>query len=827
MPKAKASADKLARTNGACDLCGLALPAEPVPGASAGGTHRFCCNGCRQVFTILLQAAGTADPAAFRQSDLFRKCQESGIIPRSPGDLQQPAPSLEAASERTSRPSPEGLTLALKVENMWCPACAWLIETALLRAPGVLSAACNFVTDQLRVRYDPVATDPRRIAALIERFGYVTTQPGEIRDQNLRRREWSRFGISAFLTLNVMMLSYALYFGFFTDLSAESVASISWPMAVMSAGVLVYGGGPLFRRAWHGLSQAAFSMEALITVGTWSAFGVSSLNLLAGSLYLYYDTACMLITLVLLGKMLERRAKEQVRESLEGLLSLMPSKVRILTDEFPEGRFVAADRLTAGDLFRVVENEIVAADGVIVSGSGTTDDSTITGEPHPVAKKPGDTLRSGSRIHHGSFTVCADKIGADSTLGQILAVVQNTLSLKPSGGGRTEKILQGFVPAILALAAATGGGVWLAGRDVDAAVLRAVTVTVIACPCALGIAIPLARVAGLAIAARKGMLVRNFSAFERVEGVGTLVLDKTGTVTRGIWRLQEIVPLGAFTQEKALALASGLEQGASHPIALELLREARERHIRPERTAVVQAEPNGVSALWEGLEVKIGAAEFLSEEFVGQQLLLEAVRMRQASSSFVYLGAGGRPAAVFVFGDHLREGIESTVAELQRRGLRLILVSGDGVETTQNIGRRLGFTDSRGGRRPADKAELVSTLQRRGERVLMVGDGINDAPALAQADVSLAVFAGGSLGKEVADASLMRAEPAQITEFLDFSRALNRTIRGNLVLTFLYNACSIPVAMAGLVSPLVAACAMLLSSLSVIGNTYLFVRKHS
>jgi heavy metal translocating P-type ATPase len=827
MPKAKASADKPAKTNRACDLCGLALPAEHVEGASAGGLHRFCCTGCRQVFSILLQAAGTADPAAFRQSDLFRKCQESGIIPRSAEDLPRPAPAPEAASTETFLPSPEGLTLALKVENMWCPACAWLIETVLIRAPGVLSAACSFVADQLQVRYDPVATDPNRIAAVIERFGYVTALPGEIRDQKLQRREWIRFGISTFLTMNVMMLSYALYFGFFTDLPAESVASISWPMAVMSAGVLGYGGGPLFRRAWHGLTQAAFSMESLITVGALSAFGVSTLNLFAGSLHLYFDTACMLITLVLLGKMLERRAKEQVRESLEGLLSLMPSKVRILADAYPEGRFVAVDRLAAGDLFRVVENEIVAADGIVVSGSGTSDESSITGEPLPVVKKPGDTLRSGSRVHHGSFTVCADKVGAEATLGQILAVVQNTLTLKSPGGGRTEKILQWFVPAILLLAVATGGGVWLRGLGVDEAVLRAVTVTVIACPCALGIAIPLARVAGLALAARKGMLVRNFSAFERVESVDTLVLDKTGTVTRGAWRLQEIIPLGAFTREKALALASGLEQGASHPIALEVLREARARHIRPERVAVVQAEPNGVSALWEGLEVKIGAAEFLSEDFAGQELLLEPVRMQQASNSFVYLGAGGRPAAVFVFGDQLREGIEQAVAELQRRGLRLILVSGDGMETTQTIGRRLGITDSLGGRLPADKAGLISELQRRGKKVLMVGDGINDAPALAQADVSLAVFAGGSLGKEVADATLMRAEPSQITEFLDFSRAVNRTIRQNLTLTFLYNAISIPVAMSGLLSPLVAVCAMLLSSLSVIGNTYRLVRKHS
>jgi heavy metal translocating P-type ATPase len=627
--------------------------------------------------------------------------------------------------------------------------------------------------------------------------------------------------------MNVMMLSCALYFGFFTDLPAESVTSISWPMAVMAAAVMAYGGAPLFRRAWLGLRQAAFSMESLIAVGALSAFGFSIFNLLAGSIHLYFDTACMLITLVLLGKILERRAKDQVLEGLEGLLSLMPAKVRIVDEGFPEGRYAAAEQLVAGDLFRVAENEIVPADGIVVSGAGASDESSITGEPRPVVKKPGDSIRSGSRLHHGSVTICANQVGAESTLGQMIAVVQNTLTQKTPVGGRTEKILQSFVPVILVLAAATGIVVWLQGQSVDAALLRAVTVTVIACPCALGIAIPLARVAGVTLAARKGMLIRRFSALERVDALDTLVLDKTGTVTRGEWHLKHIITCGSFTREKVLALASGLEQGASHPIALELLREARERRIRPERVAVVQDEGNGISGLWEGLEVKIGAAEFLAEEFAGREPLLETAHMHSAGSSFVYLSAGGRPAAVLVFGDQLREGIEPAVAELQRRGLRLILVSGDGVETTQAIARKLGITEALGGQLPAEKAQLVSDLQKRGKRVLMVGDGINDAPALAQADLSLAVFAGGSLGKEVADATLMRAEPSQITEFLHFSRSVNRKIRQNLALTFLYNAVSIPIAMSGLLSPLVAVCAMLLSSLSVIGNTYLLVRKHA
>ncbi|MCK7515197.1 MAG: hypothetical protein MZV70_71830 [Desulfobacterales bacterium] len=265
--------------------------------------------------------------------------------------------------------------------------------------------------------------------------------------------------------MNVMMLSFALYFGFFTDLPAESVASISWPMAVMAAAVMGYGGVPFFRRAWQGLSQAAFSMESLITVGALSAFGFSTLNLLAGSIHLYYDTACMLITLVLLGKILERRAKDQVLEGLEGLLSLMPSKVRIVDEAFPEGRFVAAEQLAAGDLFRVAENEIVAADGVVVSGGGSERRvlhhrrAAAGGEkarrPHPQRQPPAPRQRHDLR---------RTRSGAESTLGQMIAVVQNTLTLKTPARAEPKQSCSGFVPVILVLAAATGAAVWLRGQ---------------------------------------------------------------------------------------------------------------------------------------------------------------------------------------------------------------------------------------------------------------------------------------------------------------------------------------------------------------------------
>jgi heavy metal translocating P-type ATPase len=720
------------------------------------------------------------------------------------------------------------LHLSFKIDGMWCPACAWLIETVLRGQPGVVSAVCDFATDRLSASYDPVRTSPGRLTAVIGSYGYrVSDSGGENAAADHHRRAWVRFGVSTFLTMNVMMLSFALYFGFFSELSADSAASIGWPTAVMAAVVIGYGGHPLLKRAWLGLPRAAFGMETLVLVGALSAFGLSLVNLRAGSIHLYFDTACMLVTLVLLGKMLEHRAKQRVLEGLEQFLCLMPAKVRIISDAFPDGRFANSRQLAAGDLFRVLANEVVATDGVVVSGSGTADESALSGEPLPLAKKPGDPVRSGSRVRSGQLTVCAGRVGEESTLGQMIAVVQKTLSMKTPVEGRTEKWLQWFVPAIVIAAAATGLVMGWRGAGLEEAVLRAVTVTVIACPCALGVAIPLARAAGVALAARQGMLVRQFSAFEAAEHLDTVVLDKTGTVTRGQWRLLRILPSGAIGEAQALAIASGLEQDADHPMASEIVREARDRLLRPEPLAAVYRAENGVMGIWRGVEVKIGSAGFVAEEFAGRAGRIGAAPMEPAGNSRVFLAVAGRPAAVFVFGDELRSGIEAAIAGLKQRGYRLCLVSGDGTEATRAIGRRLGIAEARGDQLPEEKAAFVADLQRRGRRVAMVGDGVNDAPALAKADVSLAVFAGGSLGREVADATLMRSDPGQIPAFLDFAREVNRTIRQNLTLTFVYNALGVPLAMSGLLSPLVAVCAMLLSSLSVIGNTLRLVRRHS
>ena len=821
-----------------CDLCGLSTCSGRFEKPLKAKTYRFCCNGCRQVFSILLEASGSEDPSKFKESDLFRQCRESGIIPRSQSDLNTPrfasepnrlAPSgTQNSGFEPSAPADDTLSLDLKVGNLWCPACAWLIDECLKRTTGVLDASCNFSTDRLHISFNPVQTAPDRIIAVIKKLGYRVAEPDETSGSSEKRREFVRFAISAFLTMNIMMLSYALYTGFFTQFDRDTVSKLAWPTFIMASAVIAYGGFELLKRAWSGFANGAFSMETLIVIGALSAYIYSTINLFAGSIHLYFDTAAMLITLVLLGKTLERHAKGKVLQGLENFFALKPTKVRICTTDFPDGRWASAEGLALDDVFRIEESEIIPADGRILTGKGMVDESSLTGEPLPIAKNPGDSLRSGTRVIKGAFTVRARKVGIHSTLGQMIAIIEKTLLTKTPLEGKTDVVMQWFVPVIIALAAATAVVCLLAGLPPEAAMLRAVTVLVISCPCALGIAIPLARVAGISIAGKKGFLVRDFKAFEQAERVTDFVFDKTGTVTSGQWNLIEIKCTEPCTEDEALTVAAGLEKDSDHFVAAEILRQARLKGVQPVCAADLRTNSRGVTGSWAGRTLKIGSAAFLKKEIQASgTLLIETERNLPVNPSYVYLGIDSRLAAVFVFGDILRPDASSTIKVLQQRGLHPALVSGDGEQTTAAVAAGIGIQRYLGGRSPGDKARFVQDLQQQGHRVAMVGDGINDAPALVQADLSIAVHAGGQLSKEAADITLMRGELAQITEFLDFARQINRNIHHNLALSFGYNIVSIPIAMSGLLNPLVAVSAMLLSSLSVIGNTLLLVRKNS
>ena len=824
----------------ACDLCGLPLRYGHITSTVSEKTFQFCCLGCRQVFQMLSEASSTADPSSFKETELFKKCQEMGIIPKSEADLEQIAPTdtsqpsyqsahkgMDDLKAESEIPDQNTLGINLVVKDMWCPSCAWVIEEALKRSLGVRNVSCNFSTDRVFCEYNPVKTSPSQIAHTISTLGYRTSTSDKEEPSGEKKREFIRFVISALLTMNVMMLSFALYSGFITDLSQETILKLSFPIFVMASIVLFYGGRKIYQRAWSGITSAAFSMETLITAGAFCAYLYSTVNLINGSIHLYYDTSSMLITLVLLGKTLEGRAKGEIQQGIEKLFSRRPTKVKICSEVFPEGRYANVEQLQKGDIFKIEEGEIIPADGLIVEGKGALDESTLTGEARPVAMKVGDKVISGSEVIQGVFKVKTEEVADESTLGQMITIMEKALAGKTPLEGTTDRALQWFVPAILILAIGTGLICLLFGLPPDKAMIRAVTVMVIACPCTLGIAIPMARVAGISLARRKGLLIRDFSSFDRVEKLDTFVFDKTGTVTTGKWALKEIITQEPFNEIQIMEMASSLEQDSDHYIGMEIKRKAAQHLVTPINVKRVHIFENGITGELEGEEIRIGSRAFLEEGIETSPRLPTLDIMGDVNNSPVFMGIGDRLCAIFIFGDSIKEGSQVTIDRLKAMGFKIALVSGDEESTTNVIAEKVGVEEAHGGMMPQDKASFIAKLQQSGHNVAMVGDGINDAPAMAQADLAMAVHAMGPLGKETAHVTLMRGDLRQITDFIWLSKKVNKKIYHNLIFSFLYNFISLPLAMSGLLTPIIAVSAMLMSSLSVIGNTLLLVKKDS
>ncbi len=827
-------------TKTTCDLCGLSLRHGAVNAVISEKPMQFCCFGCKQVYEMLLAASGDLDPDAFRETEIFKRCVAAGIIPESMDDLEKKRQSSTSAKEpvRALKPgitdnksmseSDKGLWLDLNVRGMWCPACAWVVEEALIKEPGVKQAKCQFTTDRIKLNYNPVLTSPQHLMGAIEKLGYHGSPAEDGQKRSESKREFVRLGISAFLTMNVMMLSFALYTGFFTQLSADTIHHLTWPIVVMGSAVFFYGGAPIHRKALSGLSAASPGMETLISMGAGSAFFYSLFNWLTGSIHLYFDTASMLITLVLVGKTIEQQAKDRINTQISRFFELQPSKIRICTEHFPEGKYVNAKLLSPGDMFCVEAGEIVPADGRIIKGDARIDESTLTGEARPIHKQRGDLVNSGTTIISGSLKVSAHAVGEDSLVGQLISVMEASLDQKSKMEDVTGKALKYFVPAIVLLAMGTAMVCLLLGFSAQHAIIRAVTVMVISCPCALGVAIPLARVAGISLAGRNGILVHHFSAFEKIKNINAFVFDKTGTLTRGEWDLIETETLNDWPMEKVLSLAAGLETHSRHYAGEAIVHAAQENNIAPATATHVTETDNGISGYVESSLVKIGSAAFLSGEPVTTRQYHGNGKTEKASViSTVHMHIDEKPCALFHFGDAVRASSKTVIQDLKDRGMQLALISGDAEGTTRTIGKLVGISECHGSMLPEDKSDFVNTLRDQGHCVAMVGDGVNDVPALASADLGIAVHSGHRIGMEASGITLMGNDPVQILTFSALASHVSRTIKQNLVFTFLYNIISIPIAMSGLLNPLVAVCAMLMSSLSVTGNTLYLARRIS
>ncbi len=776
------------------------------------------------VYGMLMEAADTPDPERFRETELFRRCVAAGVVPSDEMDLAGMNQGAAAASPSGSNsPVEHALDARFTIGGMWCPACSWVIHTALERLDGVIDARCDFATDRMQCRYDPTRIDPETIALAIRDLGYEAAGLDGASSSRREQAAFVRLIITALLSANIMMLSWSLYSGFFTSLEADDVYFISLPILVMATIVMLYGGGALFRKAWWGIRTGAPGMEALICLGAASAYGYSLVNFWMGSWHLYFDTASMLITLVLLGKLLESRAKRNVRRDLESFLALQPGKVRICSDRYPAGRFAGIDQLRPGDRFRVKNDEIVPADGRVVSGRALVDASAVTGESRPQTISRGGNIISGTRLLEGDVTVVAQKVGADALLGEMIAIIERGLSRQTPGQNRMDRILALFIPLMILAAVMTAViASWL-GLTLEQAFVRGLTVLVIACPCALGIAIPLARIAGLSQAGRRGILIRDVRAFDQAKPLDCVVIDKTGTLTVGRWRLTQVIVHNDVDARRAVALAAGLERSSDHAIARSILDYARQQGIEPAPIDDVQSEAKGLRGSHHGRLVKIGSIEFTT----GGRRDIRRNPQGNHQLSHVYLSLDHRICATLGFSDKLRRSAKQSIHRLNKMGLAVFLVSGDAAGTTRALADDLGIEQALGGLLPQEKSGFVERLQNKGHCVAVLGDGINDAPALAQADLSVALHHDSALAQQAASVTLMQSEPIQFLSFIDLAHRVNRKVVQNLWCAWIYNLVGIPIAMSGLLNPLVAVSAMLFSSLTVIGNTLLLMRRET
>jgi Cu2+-exporting ATPase/Cu+-exporting ATPase len=801
-----------------CRLCGL-----PVRGRRDG----FCCLGCFHAFEILSNMLNTPDPAAMRAHPLFARLQSQGIIPTEEGD---PAPS---------KPAPDGVPetgtaeaceeRVLKVTGMWCPSCAWVIERSLCKKEGVAGATASFSSDRVKVTYLPRLIGPADIIGVIQNLGYgvqeTKTKQGQEKEL---RAEFVRLVVAIFLTANVMMISFGIYQGFLIELTAEAVRLMGAPIFLMSTIVVFYCGFPLLERAYKAARAGGFVMETLIGLGALSAYGLSVYQLLRGSLHMYFDTASMLVTLVLLGKHLEARIRHRATRGVEEIYELMPGKARVETEQGE--RYASIRAVEVGDVVRVLEQEQIPVDGIVLSGKGTVDESKLTGEARLRTRGKGDSVLGASLLVSGDLRIEATGLRETSAIGRMIALMEDALVRKNPAERLTDRVMGVFGPLVILAALCVGAALRAWGHSVEVALVRTVTVLVIACPCALGIAIPLARVAAVGRARREGILVVKGEALEKASRITALVIDKTGTATRGDYEVLGVEGWEGTSAEEILGLAAALEAGCDHPVARAIRRHAASAGVAAHAAGRSEELPGlGVRGNCQGRTVLVGNAALMSQEgvWLASPVKQKALAASDRGETAVFVSVAGVVRGILRLGDTLRTGMPEAVRALQARGLEVHLVSGDTEGATRRAAELLGVDRFQGAVLPAEKVEWIRLLQRAGHRVGMVGDGANDAGALAAADVGFATGDALTVTKNASDLTILSFCGGRLLSALDLSMFASKTVRTNLFLAMAYNLAALPAAAAGLVNPVVAVSAMLLSSLTVVGNSARIARMPS
>jgi len=706
----------------------------------------------------------------------------------------------------------------LAVSGMSCASCSGRVERALLGVPGVVSAEVNLASERARVQVAAGTAGAGELAAAVRAAGYEAALPAEVSGA-ARPARTGRDGLAAalacVLALPLLLPMLGMPFGVHAALPG-------WMQFVLALVVQAVFGARFYRGAWHALRAGTGNMDLLVALGTSAAFGLSAWELAQGrGDHLYFEASAAVVALVRLGKWLEGRARRSAGEAIRALERLRPERARVRRGGIDHELPIAG--LCAGDILVVRPGERIPADGMVQDGAGGVDESLLTGEVLPVPKQPGSRVVGGSLNGEALLLVRATAVGAEGQLARMVRLVEDAQAAKPPVQRLVDRVSAVFVPMVVGLASLTFLGWWLAGAGLEEAAVNAVAVLVIACPCALGLATPAAIMAGTGVAARHGILIRDPVVMEQARAVRTVVFDKTGTLTEGRPALVAVHPAPQVMEVDVLRLAAALQAGSEHPLGRAVQARAAGLDI-PQATDVRALPGRGVQGMTEGHALLLGSKRLMDETGVGTEALAaEAAGLEAAGRTVSFLAANGRLLGLLGFGDAVKHGAAEAVATLRARGLRVVLLTGDNQGAADAAARALGIDEVQAQALPEDKVNRITALRRHGP-VAMVGDGVNDAPALAAADLGLAMATGTDVAAAAAGITLMRGDPALVPAALDIAARTYRRIWQGLFWAFAYNVVGIPLAAAGLLNPVVAGAAMAFSSVGVVGSALLLRR---
>ncbi len=739
-------------------------------------------------------------------------------------DAQQLAQAVDRVGYSVKEPEPSsGDAIDFDVQGMTCGSCAARIQRTLQSQDGVTEAEVNFATAKARVK-TVAAVDPEALAAAVDRIGYQLTpasptSPGRRGDSVLdankaHERMW--------LTRLFLVAPAALFMAVTMLMGHDAMASdgLRWGMFAVATPVQFWVGWPFLREAAKRARRFTANMDTLISVGTLAAFGFSVYQLLTGGMDLYFETAVLIIAFLSLGRYFEARAKGRAGKAIRALLELGAKEARLVVGD--EERMVPVGEVNSGDVVRIRPGEKVPVDGVVVDGGSAVDESMLTGESVPVEKTPGATVVGATVNTSGVLTVRATAVGADSALAQMVKLVEEAQTGKPAIQRLADRISGIFVPIVFAIAALTFLGWATIGGDPTKGLLSAVAVLIIACPCALGLATPTAIMVGTGRGADLGVLIKSTEVLERTRGITTVVFDKTGTLTRGEMSVTDVVAIG---DERELLLTAGaVEAHSEHPIAGAIRERAREAGPLSAVTSFEAVAGYGVRGRLPergDIEAWVGRRKLMAEAGLVLSAVLEeaAEALEAQGKTTVFAGWSGEVRGVIAVADTTKAGAAEAIAQLRSLGLSVVMITGDNARTAGAIADSLGIDRLLSEVLPQDKVSEVRRLQSQGEVVAMVGDGINDAPALVQADLGIAMGSGTDVAIEASDLTLVTGDPRKVVAAIALSRRTYRTIVQNLFWAFGYNVAAIPAAALGLLNPILAGAAMAFSSVSVVTNS--------